>query len=431
MKMAGTRGRVEFSSDELEPRLQGTVGDWLDWLASRASELGALLAASPAVRERRGYDHTLREICQQPATWIETAARVERSRARLAAALAELGGGDAPGALLLTGSGSSLYVGECLALGLQAALGLAVQAVAAGTLLTHTRGCLPARGPALLVSFARSGNSPESCGALEAVRAAAPACRHVVITCNGDGQLATRYRDDPRVERVVLHERTCDRSLVMTSSFTNMALAGQVLADVHDGGHYLTRARVLARAAAALLVRNADALARLARAPFASAVYLGSGDRYGAAREGALKLVEMTAGRVKAFPETYLGLRHGPMCAVDDGTLVVCLLASDPVTRAYELDLVRELNRKRLGAVKLLFGSRVPPELAGGGDLVLDLPELEGLRDEELPLLDVLVGQLVAFFRCLQLGLRPDEPPTDGVIHRVVEPFALHRPARA
>jgi tagatose-6-phosphate ketose/aldose isomerase len=213
----------------------------------------------------------------------------------------------------------------------------------------------------------------------------------------------------------------------MTSSFTNMVLAGQVLGMTKDLDGYRARGATLARLGAELLLRYADALARVAGDGYRSAVYLGSGCRYGSARESALKMLEMTAGQVTTFPETYLGLRHGPMCAVDEGALVVCFLSSDPVARAYEADLVRELNRKKLGARKVIVGHEVPADLAGAKDVVVDPPGLEAIPDEAAPVLDVLVGQLLAFFRCRSIGLRPDMPSDAGVISRVVEDFAIHR----
>jgi tagatose-6-phosphate ketose/aldose isomerase len=176
-----------------------------------------------------------------------------------------------------------------------------------------------------------------------------------------------------------------------------------------------------------VLIRHGDGLAAAARSRFRSAVYLGSGGRYGSAREAALKMLEMTSGRVMTFPETYLGLRHGPMCAVDEESLIVCFLSRDEVVRAYEADLVRELNRKGLGARKVLVGADVPDDLVSAGDLVVDVPGLRAVDDDDATLLDVLVGQTLAFFRCMATGLRPDSPSADGVISRVVESFEIHR----
>lgn len=407
--------------------LHGSVDDWLVLLASLPGEVGALLAAPSDEQDSRGYAHTLREICQQPVTWLETAERVAGRVRPFADSVAAVNVDGAPGAIVLTGSGSSLYAGECLSLGLQCALGIPVAPIAAGTVLTDPAGCLADRLPTLLVSFARSGNSPESCGAVDAVRDSSPLCRHLVITCNGDGRLATSYAGDPRVSVLVLDERTNDRSLVMTSSFTNMVLAGRLLGLTRDLGGYRARVSALADQAADMLLRHADALARIARSEYRTAVYLGTGNRYGAAREAALKMLEMTAGQVKTFPETFLGLRHGPMCAIDGDALVVCFFSADPVTRAYEVDLVRELNQKKLGARKVLVGPGVPADIASPNDVVIDSPGLAAVADEDAPVLDVVAGQLLAFFRCLHVGLRPDAPSDEGVISRVVGEFAIHR----
>ena len=414
---------------DLDETLRGPLESWLTALGRRTRDIGRLLGASAEEQERVGSRHTLREICQQPVTWVETAGLLSAQAASVQVALATLTVDGTPGSLVLTGSGSSLYAGECLAPALQAALGVSVRAVPAGELLIQPRALLSPRGPGLLVSFGRSGNSPESCAAIDAVREAAPGWRHLAITCNRAGALATRYRDDPRVTCLVLDDKTNDRSLVMTSSFTNMVLAARLLGMSHDVEGYRGYGMAAARAAAEVLLRRSDALAGVGRGAYGSAVYLGSGCRYGSAREAALKMLEMTDGRVKTFPETYLGLRHGPMCAIDDDALVVCFLSSDPLTRAYEADLLRELVRKELGARKVIVGHEVPPELFSSQDVVVDVPGLDALGDEGAPLVDVLVGQLLAVFRCLSFGLRPDMPSDDGVINRVVEEFAIHRRA--
>jgi len=156
-------------------------------------------------------------------------------------------------------------------------------------------------------------------------------------------------------------------------------------------------------------------------------LYLGSGVRLGSARESALKMLEMTAGQVMTFAETYLGVRHGPLAAVQSDTLIVCFLSSEPLVRAYELDLIRELTRKNLGMRKVIVGEQVPLDVGQPQDHVIEYGPGVGLGDATLPMLDVLVGQLLAFFRCLSLGLRPDSPSHEDIINRVVGHFAIHR----
>jgi len=386
------------------------------------SELSRLLVRDADAQRESGYLHTLSEILQQPGSWTETSAGLARAfeTGSLRGTFDPL-----PEAIVFTGSGSSHYVGECLAAGLQATLNVPVLAIAAGTLLTHWRGTLPP-GRGLLVSIARSGDSPESAAVVDKVLAEAPQYRHLVITCNARGRLATRYRDDPRVAAIVLDERTNDRSLVMTSSFTNLLLAGRALAWMQRLHMYTERAAHLAALASRMIERDADGLAAVARSGFSSAVYLGSGVRFGSARESALKMLEMSAGRVKTAAETFLGLRHGPLAAVDADTLVVAFLSCDATARAYECDVLRELDRKGLGRRRVLVGDGIPADLLRAGQLVVETPGLAALGDDDAPLLDVLAGQLLAFFNCLHLGFKPDAP-SQGVLTRVVEEFSIHR----
>lgn len=372
-----------------------------------------LLVAAPAEQAARGYTDTLREILQQPETWQATAGQ-------LAALLAEpawRSALDAVACLVLTGSGSSHYVGEVLASGLQARLGKPVLAVPAGTLLTHWRGTLPA--DALLVSFARSGDSPESLAVAEAVFAGRPECRHLAITCNAQGRLATRYRQQEGTLVAVLDERTNDRSLVMTSSFTNLVLAGRALACADAAADYQQAADQAARICQPLFGRPADAIAAFAQGAFEDVCYLGSGAYFGVAREAALKMLEMTGGQVRTMAETFLGLRHGPMSALRRGSVLVAFVSGDAAVREYELHLLREVQAKALATRRILIGDALPADVAGAGDLVIDLPGLAALGDDYGVLPASVIGQLFAFFRCLHAGQRPDAP-SQGVLTRVV-----------
>jgi tagatose-6-phosphate ketose/aldose isomerase len=380
-----------------------------------SAELDRLLARDADEQRRAGYADTLREILQQPQTWRDTVALIAAAAA-LSQTLASR-----PEHIVLTGSGSSAHVGECLATVLQAALRIPCRAIPAGDLLTHSRGML-APGRALVVSIARSGDSPESAAVVDAILTNAPACTHLVVTCNANGGLATRYRDEPRVRVLLLDARTNDRSLVMTSSFTNLLLAGGALAA--NPGYTAQTARA-ADIAQRLFDRHTNALATIARKDFAAAVYLGSGPALGAARESALKMLEMSGGAVTTMAETFLGLRHGPMSALNRPSLVVAFLSAQANARDYEYDLLRELAGKQLGMARVIVGENIPADVVAARDLAIDLPGLDGLDETHRHMLAVVVGQLLAFFRCLHLGQKPDAPSA-GVLTRVVESFAIH-----
>jgi tagatose-6-phosphate ketose/aldose isomerase len=401
------------------------LSDWLEEL-SGAREWGPLLSAPPGERESRGYGNTLREILQQPLTWEGTARLIGENRAVLERALRDSGVSDGEGSLFLTGSGSSAYVGECVALPLQAALGVPVHALSAGLLLTHQNVLISQNRPCLLVSIARSGNSPESCAVVDHLLGTKKPCRHLILTNNRGGRLATSYEKEPRVTRLVLDESTHDRSLVMTSSFTNLVLGARSLAFVCAPRLFHDLVRSLAVIARGLLAAESAPVADLARRPFRSALFLGTGSRYGSAREASLKMMELSGGSVSTSAETFLGLRHGPMSGIKDDTLVVCFLSSDRVARAYEVDVLHELRRKKLGLSRLVVGGGIPKELLESEDVAVECPGLASLGDFEASIIDVLVAQMLAFFRGLSLGIHPDSPSPNQVISRVVEKFDIH-----
>jgi tagatose-6-phosphate ketose/aldose isomerase len=361
------------------------------------TSLPSLREASESEQRERGYVHTLREILQQPDTWIETAAVARGSGVSLAVR---------EGPVLLTGSGSSYYVAESLEPVLARSLARPVRALPAGALLTDADRYVFDGPPGALVSFARSGDSPESCGVVDWFLERAPSWRQVLVTCNREGALAGRYRGRENVSLVLLPDRTNDRSLVTTSSFTNLWLAGRIL-----GGRSPDVASLATRVQR-LFEADASRIAECGGSPFANAVYLGSGARYGAAREAALKMLEMTDGAVPTFAESFLGLRHGPMCALRETSLLVGFLSSSESHRWYERDLLKELADKKIRPRTLLVGP--------GGDVPFDLEDDDGV------LVHVVVGQTLGLFRSLALGLSPDSPSSSGAISRVVLGFEIH-----
>jgi tagatose-6-phosphate ketose/aldose isomerase len=396
--------------------------EWLRTLSEHQPVVAELLSRSPEEQRRLGYFHTIREIFQQPSTWRRTSELLSGRVDGLRPVVSGIS------SLILTGSGSSEYAGDCVRSSLQKELGVATQAIGGGALLTNGNHAILPGQRGLMVSLARSGDSPESVGALALMLKAEPEFRHLVLTCNQAGRLARTYRDDPRVTVVVLGEETNDRGLVMTSSFTNLVLSARCLGLMETIAEYHAICEQLSRIASSLIHDHLGTLAQVGKAPFKRAVFLGSGARFGAAREAALKMLEMTGGRVTTLSETYLGLRHGPMSYVHDDTLIVCFFSSDPTLRAYEADLLRELDQKELGLLKVVVGETVPADVVRPEDVVIECKGLKQVGDENFPVIDVVVGQLLAFFRCMEEGLRPDSPSEDGVISRVVQTFKLHLP---
>jgi tagatose-6-phosphate ketose/aldose isomerase len=396
--------------------------EWLRTLSGAEGQFSAILR-NAETDPVDGYRHTIREICQQPATWPDTARRMKESRSRIAQFLVDCQ------RIVLTGSGSSQYAGECVAEALRKDLGLPVEVEGGGSLLLGA-GASVAGEPTLLISLARSGESPESAAVVSRLLESEPHTRHLIITCNSKSRLAREFANNPRVCVVSLSEEVHDRSLVMTSSFTNLALGARFVGWLEKADEFEALAARLDFAARQLLTMWPDRLSGFVSGDIHRVVYLGDGCRFGAARESALKMLEMTAGRVATMTETFLGLRHGPMSFIDDRTLVVCFVSSDPMVRAYECDLITELNAKRLGARKLVVGVGDPgASLCSSADLAMSY-QFAGAHtdDADLALLDVMIGQILGFHRCREEGLQPDAPSVSGVISRVVGEFRIHLP---
>lgn len=396
---------------------------WQTALIHNHLKAAELFARPEAEQKRLGYFHTLHEICQQPETWLGTCERMVAATGRARQFL------DGVRSLTLTGSGSSQYAGECVCLALQNDLKIQVTSAGGGALLTYGAKVLPPERPGLVISLARSGDSPESRGAIELLLNTEPDIRHVVVTCNENGNLTKAWREQDKVRVFTLSGETNDQSLVMTSSFTNLLLAARFMGVWNRPEEYTQLCRRSGSIAENLIGGSFDVLAGVAKSKFQRVVFLGTGPASGAARESALKMLEMTAGRVTTMSETYLGFRHGPMSYVQKETLIVAFLSSSPVLRAYEADLLQELDRKKLGLSKLIVGERIPAGVVRNGDVAIECPGLSELGDQDSATIHVLAGQLLGFFRSLEEGLQPDSPSENGIIQRVVGKFPLHTPS--
>jgi tagatose-6-phosphate ketose/aldose isomerase len=364
-----------------------------------------------------GAGLTAREIAQQPGVWPEIDTLVTRQRAALDAFLGPLLA-RAGLRIVLTGAGTSAFIGECLTPALLGR-GWRAEAVPTTDLVSGPQSFLQPKVPTLLVSFGRSGSSPESLAAVTLADQLVDEIHHLVITCNADGELYRMAQGRANAYAILLPDATHDRGFAMTTSFTSMLLSA-----AHAFGVLAPGAAAAPSAAAEGLLQTAlPLLQALVARKFKRVVYLGSNELRGLAREASLKLLELTDGQVVALFDSPLGFRHGPKTIVDGDTLVVVLLSNDAQARRYDLDLLRELrNDGRAGRVLALSG-RAEPEL-GADSLVLQ--GAEGAHDLALALPYILFCQAFALLQSLALGLRPDTPSVSGTVNRVVRGVTIY-----
>lgn len=394
--------------------------------------LQALIGASDKEKEARGTRYTPHEILHQPATWQATYNICAERRAELVQFLrqAGIGGARSPHpTVFLVGAGTSDYVGQALTPLLRRLWGCDVWAVPSTDLLTNfddfifPERVFPDR-PYLWVSFSRSGESSEGLAVLEAALEKCRNVRHVLVTCNQAGRMAAVCEKKPdRAFVLALDDTANDRGLAMTSSFTNMVVAGHCIAHAFSPDDYDGQFSLLRQTGERFLERAQDVAAAIAQEDFAKACFVGTGVLRAVARESALKLLELTAGKIYTLSESTLGLRHGPMSALDTNTLFVSFLSRDRRRRNYELDLLEEIHRKQLGKLRVVVTPDSTDRLGALADHVLSLhaPEraLE-IGDEYRAPVDVMLAQLLGLFCSLRLGLKPDTPSPNGIISRVV-----------
>lgn len=377
-----------------------------------------LLHLDPTDLDHRGAAHTAREIAHQPAVWQMVHEQLQAERPALDAFLATLLA--LPDLrIVLTGAGSSAFIGQCLAPALLRHFGqragIRVEAVATTDIVSSPEQCLQPGVPTLLVSFARSGNSPESLAAVELADDVVKTCHHLVVTCAADGTLNRRLAGQANAHVLLLPDETHDRAFAMTSSFTGMLLAAAWAL-----GLALGPVTALAHAAQSLADREADRLYTLTETPFERVVFLGSNTLLGLAREAALKLLELTDGKLIAMADSTLGFRHGPKTILNDRTLVIIFLSNDPYTRRYDLDLLHELRREGRARVLALRTDAA----SHADDVHLALPA--SAPDLALAPVALVFAQCLALLASLRLGITPDNPSASGTVTRVVSGVTIH-----
>ncbi len=385
--------------------------------------LQALLGASEKEKEARGTRYTPYEIWHQPATWQTTYKLCAERRPDLIRFLRQTGIGAAHmprPTVFLVGAGTSDYVGQALTHLLRRLWGCEVWAVPSTDLLTNFDDLVFSDRPYLWVSFSRSGDSSEGLAVLESAIERYPKVRHLLVTCNKEGRMAAVCEKTPGSAFVLALDDTAnDRGLAMTASFTNMVVAGHCLAHAFTPDDYDGPFSLLEQAGQRFLERAQEVAAAIAQEDFTKACFVGSGVLRAVAQESALKLLELTAGKIHTMSESTLGLRHGPMSALDENTLFVSFVSQDRRRRNYEVDLIEEVHRKQLGRLRVVVTPDSADRLDPLADHVLSL-HAPGLGDEYRAPVDVILAQLLGLFCSLRLGLKPDCPSPNGAISRVV-----------
>lgn len=360
--------------------------------------------------------HTQREILSQPELWQEVYHLIKKQNAEISNFLTPVLQKENL-RILLTGAGTSGYIGDAAQGTLQKLWRRPVQAVPTTEIVIQPD-CIFLRAvPTLLISFARSGNSPES---VEAARLANHCCDeiyHFIITCNGEGALANMHAAaSENVFCLVLPERTNDKSLAMTSSFTCMLLSVLLVARVDSLEEEFPKIQRIVEQGNAILDKQI-LLENLAMTGFERVVFLGSGENLGIAKECHLKLLELTDGKQVVMSDSFLAFRHGPRAFVNASTLVVYLFSRNPHIMRYERDLAEDISRDARSIYSLQVGGGDGLVLSNSSNIAWSID-----TENQYQMIPVtLVGQLLGYYSAVHSGINPDSPSSSGSISRVVQ----------
>ncbi len=374
---------------------------------------------------KNGAIHTAREISQQPQLWEKIYESILLQQPELKefldVALTK------SQRIILIGAGTSAFIGLSLRGIFQRNTGRITEAISTTDLVSHPQDYLLKDTPTLIISFARSGNSPESEAAVALADRLCKTCYHLIVICNADGKLAHYSTKNKFV--FALPKESNDQSLAMTSSYSGMLLTGLLIAELNHLSTLDNMIRTLISYGEKAISYYAAELKQVAEKDFTRAVFLGSGPLFGTATESHLKLQELTDGKIICKTDSFLGFRHGPKAVINESTLVVYIFSNDEYTLKYEKDLVDSMKKGNRPLLEIgIMESRMT-------DINLDhsfyfSENSSAIREEFLAVCSVIPAQILSFYKSLQEGLRPDSPSHSGAITRVVEGVQIYHPKK-
>lgn len=369
---------------------------------------------------------TLSEIYQQPKTWLKTLSQIKENKDSIQNFINKvINCNDFD--IIFTGAGTSEFVGNSLYSYLNKELNYKVKSYGTTDIVSAPELYISKDKPTLLISFGRSGNSPESIGAVEAASSVSNNLYNLFITCNKNGALSKMADNLNNCYAINLTEETHDQSFAMTSSFSNMYLAAYLCFNLDKLNEKSEVINNISLATQKFLDKGFEAANKIVNEyDFNRVVYLGSNVLKGISQESSLKLLELTAGKTVAIFDTPLGFRHGPKSIIDDSTLIVIYVSGDDFTYKYEVDLIKEISSQRKKNKIAVITNKPSAELEALADYLYAYNIDDTLNNVELGLAYITFAQCLSVLKSLSLGLTPDNPCPSGEVNRVVQGVTIY-----
>ena len=372
-----------------------------------------------------GADITTAEIKQQPELWEDTFQIYMDNKEAIEAFLAEANSmAEGRTSVVFAGAGTSDYVSDTAAPYLRHVGDLGTydfKPVATTDIVSAPRDFLNPDEPTILVSFARSGNSPESLAAVKVARDYVKNIKFLNITCAPEGKLAVESKGDPDALTLLI-PRANDKGFAMTGSYSCMTLLSTLIFDPASDEQKLAWVREAAKMGREVVEREPQ-IADFLAGDFNRVTYLGSGAFVGLAQESQLKILELAHGLVATSWDSSMGYRHGPKSFVDDKTLVFVFVNNDAYTRQYDLDILNEINGDQIAQKTIAVQQDAGTLFEGESFTFTGSAELpEGY----LALPFVMIAQVVSLLNSVRCDNTPDTPSPSGTVNRVVKGVTIH-----
>lgn len=373
-----------------------------------------------------GGIHTAKEIQNQPELWLRVRDEIFTEKNQIKTFLKPLLT-HSDLTIILTGAGTSAFIGLSVEQHLRRTLNKTTRAIPTTTLVTHFKDYIDINKPVLFISFARSGNSPESTAIIDLAEAYCKKSYHISITCNSSGRLAKQIHQLKNGLNIVLPPESEDAGLAMTGSYTSMLLASMLLPGLLANNVHTELIDELSSAATHLITMHSNNLKELASLDFNRIIFLGSGPLLGVAEESHLKVQELSDGKVIGKFDSFLGFRHGPKAIINNKSVVVCLFSDDDYVFRYEKDMALQIieDNQAMKVIGVFPSIDKSNQIKTGHNIIFDYKakSLQGLEC----ILYVLPAQMIGFYKSLNLGLKPDSPSESGTISRVVQGVTIYK----
>jgi len=363
--------------------------------------------------------YTLKEIEQQKRLWLETINLVKEKKEEIKSFLSKNDFKNRK--IIFTGAGTSEFVGNSIT----PALGGNVLSIATTDIVSNPENYLKKDEKVILISCARSGNSPESVATVKLADEIIDDVCHILITCNKDGKLAINKKDDKKALVLLMPEESNDKGFAMTSSFTCMSLTGLLIFNLES----LEKIEDIMKKQIEKINDEGmkSLIDSLITLDISRIVYLGSSCLKGVAEEAALKCLELTAGHMSLHYNSPLGFRHGPKSIINDTTMIITLLSNNDYTRKYELDLLKEMYNENKKKVLVTLDMKNSDEARENSHYYYTFnSEDSGVEDVFNMFSYVYFAQLFAFYKSKSFGINPDNPCPTGEVNRVVQGVIIY-----